>query len=133
MRMTLSLFAALLLAARAPAADEPKQLTLRWLGQSFFVRQNAGPSLLASVGTVTGPLALSGHADHPGGHASFDADGSSVSQAGTNLDITSSSITAVHSSGSGHHSATSNDNCSSSGARHNLAAQPVTASTSPSP
>src|SRR5207244_1683889 len=37
MPRTIVVLAALLLAARAPAADEPKQLTLRWLGQSFFV------------------------------------------------------------------------------------------------
>ena len=62
------------------------------LPHAMVVRQNGGPSLLASPGTVAGPARLVGSATDEEGDATFDA----LSQVGPdqpNLDLLSSSMT----------------------------------------
>ena len=59
---------------------------------AMFARQNGGPSLLASVGTVQGPARLVGSATDPDGDATLDA-ASQVGPNQPNLDLLSSTVT----------------------------------------
>jgi hypothetical protein len=61
--------------------------------EAMFVQQNAGPSLYANRGTVTGPAAPSGGCvTDPSGDASFDA-ASVVNTASSNLDLLGACVT----------------------------------------